>query len=90
MRRGGFILNGGSPAYVTIQRPCVLGKSSSLGCAPFTDSDLGQVPWPVCAIVCSSVTWLLGGLREMSYVQQLECAGHRASVPANGCCEFLT
>lgn len=91
MGSGGLALNGGSQGDVTIRRPCVLGKSSGLGGAPSTDSDLGQVTWLVCAVVCSSVTWLLGGLREMSYVQHLECAGHGASVPTSGGgCGFLT
>lgn len=43
IRIGVFILNIGSQAYVTVQRPYMLGKRSDLGCTPFQPG-LGQVP----------------------------------------------
>jgi len=58
-----------------------LGRSSDFGSAPYHLSDVGQLPEPFFALVCSSVTWMIEGLREMSCVKHLECAGQGVNVP---------
>ena len=53
----------------------MLCRGSNLGCATDYLSDFGQIAEAFFALVCSSVTWIIEGLREMSRVKHLECAG---------------